>query len=167
MRIYVEFDSLEEFQAYGSGGVRPLVALPVNGAVRLSDAPADPTVVEATPQRRKRRTNAEIAAAQATAPPAEATTAQTSEFDDAPTAADDEFDTPVPTKAWNDVKEGRDLVRAALVGYQDRLVAAGKDIESARTVVMALLKKVGGADKLGALAEDKFAASIAAANSAK
>lgn len=172
MRIYAEFDSLEEFQAFGSGNGRP-------PSTPYPTPPSDPIPGENTqgtvpaPAKRGRKPKDAIVpatSATTTAPPPVTVTptapvaAQDSEFDDAPSGGDDEFDTPVPVAAATVTK---DDVRAALVGYQDRLTAGGAALEAARVTVMALLKKVGGADKLGALAEDKFQAVINAAKNAK
>lgn len=177
MRIYVEFDSLEEFQAYGSG-VYSNVPVPTPPP---AIPPAAVTEDAAPPQKRTRRTKAEMEAALAAAQtknpaphaaaPASAaethTAATGGEFDDSPTEVD-EFDTPVaPATPTMSDEEHKGLVRAALVGYQDRMTDAGKDLEAARGVVMALLKKHGDADKLGALKRDKYDAVIKAANTAK
>lgn len=79
------------------------------------------------------------------------------------TPAPDPFatETPVPLPAL----PTKEQVRAALVGYQSRLQAAGnpKAGELARDVLV----KVGGVDTLAVLPESKWAAVIAAANAGK
>lgn len=167
MKIYVELESeIEELYP-----VLKFMYDNRNLSEPATDARGSPASVTTEPApARKRRTKAEmaadLAAAQvATAPPVAQTTAvQEPDFDDTP-GETDEFDTPPAPPAA--VAKTKDDVRAALVGYQDRLAATGKDIETARAAVMALLKKVGGADKLGALTEDKFSAVIKAAEAAK
>lgn len=170
MKIYVEFDSLEEFQSYGSGIRYPAPpADPIPGENTQGTVPVpakrtrklkDPVPTITVPATSTTTSNPPPVTVTPTAPVA----AQDSEFDDAPPAADDEFDTPVAAAA---VAVTKDDVRAALVGYQDRLTAGGAALEAARVTVMALLKKVGGADKLGALDEGKFQAVINAAKNAK
>lgn len=172
MRITVEFDSLEDFYRFQNSSPRP-VTPPVDNA---HVAPGAEQFSEPAPAKRKRRTNAEIAADVATAQSTaakpsvvETTTAQTSEFEDEPAAqtqASDflEYDDAPPAKEVT-----KDDVRAALVAYQERLTKAGKDLEKARETVLDVIEKVvgKGVRKLGAVTPDKFAALVAAAQAAK
>lgn len=166
MRIAIEFENIDEAYpvlkfAFDNRNLAPPIGVPASEAETLAGTSTTAPVTPAAPAR-KRRTKAEIAADEAVAAAAAAATqVQTSEFDDAPEPVD-EFDAPPAA-----VKVTKDDVRAALVGYQERLGAKNKDVEAVRTVVLGLLKKVGGADKLGALTEDKFQAVIDAANAAK
>lgn len=171
MKVTIEFDSLEEALPFLQA---TYPTTPVGDGGPPARADVNPVnIVDETPKR-KRRTKAEMAAAaieaQVTtaAPDPEGddepvTVTQTSEFEDAPPADDFLDDEPAaPVKQVT-----KDDVRAALVGYQERLSKGGKNVEEARSTVLALLKKVSGADKLGELAADKFAAVIDAANKAK
>jgi hypothetical protein len=171
MKVIVEFDSLEEALSYI--GPRSL-NVPVLDAAEIAAGEAV-RPLEAAKQR-KRRTKAEIAADEAAAAaqknPVDSTDTtqvpQDSEFDEPTEVANDFLDDDAPTVTPAAKPATKDEVRAALMEYQNRLIAVGKvDTEAARTKVLALLKKTGGADKLGSLTEDKFQAVINAAKAAK
>lgn len=177
MRIAVEFDSLEEFQSFFSA---PAMSAPA--AIRVAPpsgvtpvAASQEASVEVEKPKRTRRTKAELAAdAAAQAAPPVAQPAADVDPEEAPTAQSSEFDPPAEVESDfldDDVAPApaltKDDVRAALVSYQERLTASGKDLETARATVLALLKKVSGADKLGGCPDNKFAEVIKAAHNAK
>lgn len=166
MKITVEFDSYEEFLSFRAPPAHvPYVPSPTGLAtvVSLADLAAAAQPASEEKPKRTRRTKAEIAAAEAPVQAAKLPESPPADpFGDEPVPTDDFDDAPAPAAPAT-----KDEVRAALVGYQDRLVASGKGLETARETVMALLKKVGDADKLGALTEGKFRAVINAANNAK
>ena len=138
MKITFEFDNIEE--------ARPILALYGAGLV--------PTPVGGAPEApRRRRTKAEMAAdAAAAATPAPTPRAPAPEPLE-PAGSDWDEDEPLPP-----VRLTKDDVRAALVAYQTR---------STQEKAQALLKAVGGVEKLGALPEGKFAEVIKAAETAK
>lgn len=178
MRIIVEFDNAAEAApllaalhiAQGGGSVTP----PVDNAHVEAGAEQFSEAEKPAGGKRKRRTNAEIAAAEAAE--AEAKKLAT----DRAAVVDAEFEDALQTPASDFLDDDdappakevtKDEVRAALVAYQDRLTGpkpTPEALEKARGTVLGLLSKVGGADKLGALDIKKFgAAVIAAANAAK
>lgn len=153
MKITFEFDNLEESRPV-LNALYGLNFAPVPTPVGVAAAPpADP------PQKRTRRTKAEMEAAKSAetaAPPADPPpstpppVAASGDWDE--DDEDDEDDAPAqPTYTKDDV-------RAALVAYQGR---------SSMEKAQAILKNVGGVEKLGALPESKFAEVINAAKNAK
>jgi hypothetical protein len=153
MEITIRFDNLAE--------AAPVLAL-------LSGTPAGATVVataveapglsqeEAQTPRRTRRTKAEMEAeraAQAAKAAAEALPATPVPAPTPASAASTDWDEDEPSAPLT-----KDDVRAELVAYQGR---------STMEKAQALLKDVGGVEKLGALPPEKFQAVINAAKTAK
>ncbi len=152
MEVTVKFSSLEEALQYLN---RYSPAAPATEQGDPEPAPA----VEAPKPKRTRK----VAEAPAPAPVVEPTPVPVADpFEEE--AAAPPPPPPVPVESEDDHKV---RVRAALVAYQDRLTASGKELEVARVNVFALLAKAGdGAETLGELKRPFFDAVIKAANAA-
>lgn len=162
MKFIIETDDINEaYRALAAIGQPMPTSAPAPAGENTAPAPAADVDVEKPRRGRKPKDAPVETPAAAPAPVAAATP------------------TPAPVSDWDDepaapaaVVYTKDDTRAALVSYQNRLTSAtsGPELEAARATVLKLLADVGNggqAVSLGALAPEKYAAVIAAANAAK